>query len=282
MGDLAKQLIRATEKLSAAVNPLRAKLKGFAGVEVVYNPLDYALEPYKKYLEKFGEKQNRVLLVGMNPSYDGMTQTGIPFGDEKFVTEGMALDITNNDLDQDKIPDNPDGFIIDGFNHKKEENSGKKLRALIEGMYQTKKNKSKVEQFFDKYFVINYCPLAFLKKTQKDKIANVSLATFVEQSQIGLRKLFTACNQYLLRVIAELEPKYVIGIGKEADRCIKSAICGGLVFRISHPSYVKEKDWVPETIDRLKSFHNIYSRTDSTLLTNFHEWVKSCVAKLKP
>lgn len=43
----------------------------------VYNPLDHASDPHRKFLEKFCRGQQSVLFLGMNPGPFGMGQTGV-------------------------------------------------------------------------------------------------------------------------------------------------------------------------------------------------------------
>ena len=61
-------------------------------VACVYNPLMYAWDSHKKYLEKFGDGKGRVLLIGMNPGPWGMAQTGVPFGEVNAVREFLGIE----------------------------------------------------------------------------------------------------------------------------------------------------------------------------------------------
>ena len=73
----ASALIDAARKLSDAVDAMR-----FAPpVTHVYNPLDYAWDVHRRYLERFGAGRKRVVFVGMNPGPFGMAQIGAPFGE---------------------------------------------------------------------------------------------------------------------------------------------------------------------------------------------------------
>src|SRR5262245_52702920 len=55
--------------LSIAIQLRRdlARLRFGPPVTHVYNPLDYAFETYRCYLERFGQGRPEVVLVGMNP-----------------------------------------------------------------------------------------------------------------------------------------------------------------------------------------------------------------------
>ena len=70
-------LIDAARALSAAVDALPFA----APVTHVYNPLDYAWEVHRRYLETYGAGRKRVVFVGMNPGPFGMAQIGVPFGE---------------------------------------------------------------------------------------------------------------------------------------------------------------------------------------------------------
>ncbi len=58
----------------------------------VYNPLQYAWSGQRIYLQRYGEKRGRVLLVGMNPGPWGMAQTGVPFGNVATVREWFRIE----------------------------------------------------------------------------------------------------------------------------------------------------------------------------------------------
>ena len=58
----------------------------------VYNPLVYARVPHEAYLERWGTKTPReVLMLGMNPGPFGMAQTGVPFGDVAMVRDFVGI-----------------------------------------------------------------------------------------------------------------------------------------------------------------------------------------------
>src|SRR5437870_11764279 len=80
-------LVRVTERLRKDILGLRFK----PPVHHVYNPLTYAWGPYREYLERFGHGDPEVLIIGMNPSYFGMVQTGVPFGDVRMVRDWLGI-----------------------------------------------------------------------------------------------------------------------------------------------------------------------------------------------
>ena len=77
------EMIRAAERLREAAGRLRFS----EPVTHVYNPLEYAWEGHRAYLEKFARSTKRVVFLGMNPGPFGMAQTGVPFGEVAAVRD---------------------------------------------------------------------------------------------------------------------------------------------------------------------------------------------------
>src|SRR5690554_6258989 len=78
--------------------PLAATLRGAVDrlgfsdpVACTYNPLAYAWEPPRLYLERYGASRKRVVFLGMNPGPYGMTQTGVPFGEVAAVRDWIQI-----------------------------------------------------------------------------------------------------------------------------------------------------------------------------------------------
>ena len=84
----AHTLIDAARALSAAVDALPFA----APVTHVYNPLDYAWEVHRRYLETYGAGRKRVVFVGMNPGPFGMAQIGVPFGEIASARDWLGLE----------------------------------------------------------------------------------------------------------------------------------------------------------------------------------------------
>ena len=80
-------LDRITDELVREV----ARLRFGPPVSHVYNPLEYAREPYRQYLRRFGKRPRQIVLVGMNPGPWGMVQTGVPFGEVRAVRDWMGI-----------------------------------------------------------------------------------------------------------------------------------------------------------------------------------------------
>ena len=84
----AVELVRITRRLCRAVDAL-----SFAPpVTHVYNPLRYARAAHEQYLERYGSKKGRVILLGMNPGPFGMAQTGVPFGEVAHVRDFVGIE----------------------------------------------------------------------------------------------------------------------------------------------------------------------------------------------
>ena len=209
-------LIQAAQQLSKAVDRLR-----FAPpVEYVYNPLDYAWAAHEAYLRAFGGTRKRVVFLGMNPGPFGMMQVGVPFGEVAAVRDWMkiAAPIGQPRRAHPKRP-------VEGFACSRSEVSGRRLWGLFAERF------GSAEKFFGEHFVANYCPLAFLdeggRNVTPDKLrANES------------HRLFTACDEHLRRLVAALQPDWLIGIGDFAEKRARAALDGSAIQigKILHPS----------------------------------------------
>src|SRR6185436_7468972 len=146
-------LIENARRLRRAV----AALEFGAPVAYVYDPLDYAWEPHRHYLERYGRGHPAVLLVGMNPGPFGMAQTGVPFGDVQMVRDWMGIhgEVGRPPKEHPKRP-------IQGFSCPRSEVSGSRLWGWAKERFGTP------ERFFETYFVMNYCPLAFVEASGKN------------------------------------------------------------------------------------------------------------------
>jgi len=118
----AASLIAATEKLCEDLDGLAFS----EPTHTVYNPLDYARAPHRRYLERFGNSTKRVLMLGMNPGPWGMAQTGVPFGEIPAVRDWMGIEapVGKPDPEHPKRP-------IEGFACAKSEVSGRRLWGLF-------------------------------------------------------------------------------------------------------------------------------------------------------
>ena len=202
----------------------------------VYNPLDYARNGYEAYSTRFGNRPKEILLVGMNPGPWGMVQTGVPFGDVAMVRDWMGLDveITPPESMHPKRP-------IRGFSCPRGEVSGRRLWGWAKRRY------GPAERFFDRFFVGNYCPLAFIEESGRNRTPN-------DLKKEEKEPLFRACDRALKRLAEYFSPRYVVGIGNFAAERV-SAVLGESSMttgRILHPSPANPKanrNWV-ETVEQ--------------------------------
>jgi len=210
------EILQITDKLCRDLNQITWE----APVHTVYNPLEYAREPYEKYVRLFGAGTDRVLLVGMNPGPWGMAQTGIPFGEVRFVHDWMKISgrVEQPPKVHAKRP-------ITGFECRRSEVSGSRLWGWAVKRY------GSPESFFNNFFVMNYCPLIFFDQEGRN-ITPDKLPAWLRG------KLFNICDEALLDQVREMEPSIVVGIGrfacKRAEIALeRTAIKTG---RIIHPS----------------------------------------------
>lgn len=89
-------------------------------VSHVYNPLIYMWAAHHEYLQRYGNRTGRVLLVGMNPGTWGMTQTGVPFGEVSMTRDWLKIEKPLGG----PLPNQHDKYPITGFACHRSEDSG--------------------------------------------------------------------------------------------------------------------------------------------------------------
>ena len=186
----------------------------------VYNPLDYAWAPHEAFLEKFTRSEVEVLFLGMNPGPFGMAQTGVPFGEVAAVRDWMGIEAPVGHPAQEH-PKRP----IQGFDCPRSEVSGRRVWGWAAERF------GSAEDFFDRFFVWNYCPLVFLIESGANHIPEKLPAA-------ERQPLFEICDDALGELVAELEPRKVIGIGAFAEGRARKALAEHdvTIGRILHPS----------------------------------------------
>ena len=205
----------------------------------VYNPLRYAWNGFTQYM-KFSEGRKRVIFLGINPGPWGMAQTGIPFGEINAVRN--FLGITQISITP---PENQNvSYPVRGLNCGRSEVSGKRLWGLFASRFGT------AENFFAHHFVLNYCPLLFLCRTEKGSIRS-STPDRIDPSE--RMRFCRFCDTTLIEAVEILKPDYVVGIGNFAYQRAKFALIGQRVTitKILHPSPANPKanhDWAGKTI----------------------------------
>ncbi len=208
------------------------KLKFAAPVTHVYNPLVYAIKPHRQYWQRYGKGPKEAVFLGMNPGPWGMAQTGVPFGEVGLVRDWMGIEapVGHPPHEHPKRP-------VDGFNCTRSEVSGKRLWGWAAERFGSPGN------FFDRFFVINYCPLMFMEESGKnrtpDKLPLAERAPLIE-----------ACDEALREVVRELSPRILIGVGKFAAKQAALALgsTGPRIESILHPSPASpmaNRGWAP-------------------------------------
>ncbi len=210
----------ALSDISRALSRRVATLRFAEPVCCVYNPLEYARVPHEIYLERYGGGTKEVLLIGMNPGPFGMVQTGVPFGDVTMVRDWLGIEgpVAKPPREHPKRP-------VLGFACRRAEVSGARLWGWARHRFGTP------QRFFERFFVANYCPLAFVEESGRNLTPDKLPAA--EQ-----RALSSACDEALRAVARTLRPRIVIGIGGYAERRARAALEGEQVAigTILHPS----------------------------------------------
>ncbi|KAM6980772.1 single-strand selective monofunctional uracil-DNA glycosylase-like [Aplochiton taeniatus] len=60
-------------------------------VHYIYNPLEYAWNTHRSYVETYCVGGQTILFLGMNPGPFGMAQTGVPFGEVNVVRDWLMI-----------------------------------------------------------------------------------------------------------------------------------------------------------------------------------------------
>ncbi len=212
----AQRVLDSTRRLGEALDfPID-------GPAYVYNPLQYAWAPWKQYVERNAAppRDERILLVGMNPGPWGMAQTGVPFGAVSVVRDwlGIEEEVGKPENEHPKRP-------VEGFLCSREEVSGARLWGWAEERFKTP------ERFFERFFVANYCPLLFLEESGR----NLTPDKLPAETR---RRVLAPCDAALLEVAEAVGTTRVVAIGVWAEKQARSALAdtGLVVDRILHPS----------------------------------------------
>lgn len=208
--------------LVETASELRAGTAGLAfdaPVTHVYRPLEYAWQPHCDYLERFGTRGAKVLLLGMNPGPFGMVQTGVPFGEVAIVRDWLGVRGAVN-----PPADAHERRPVQGFDCPRGEVSGQRLWGWARERFETP------ERFFARFFVWNYCPLAFVEASGRNRTPD-------KLPPAERARLFDPCDAALRRAIACLGADHVVGIGRFAcARAAALALPGISVGYAPHPS----------------------------------------------
>jgi len=209
-------LVVAARRLCQRVDQLKFELP----VSHVYNPLSYAWKAHEQYLQAYGSGRKQVVFLGMNPGPFGMVQTGVPFGEVNAVRNWLKISSP-----VERPPKEHSQRPIQGFDCPRSEVSGQRLWGLFANRYGTAK------AFFKDHFVLNYCPLAFLEESGRNRTPDKLTAAEREA-------LYAACDEHLREAVRALAPEWVIGIGDFAYKRAAEVLAGQGVRlgRVLHPS----------------------------------------------
>lgn len=230
----AVTLAQISRRLAKRVNAIDTS----SAAPYCYNPLDYARAPHEAYLERYGGGKKQCVLLGMNPGPFGMAQTGIPFGDVKLVRDflGITAPVQKPKKEHPRRP-------IEGFDCRRSEVSGSRLWGWVRHRFEAP------EPFFERFFVVNYCPLVFMGNTG----ANVT----PDKLPRSLREsIEAACDQALIEIVDLLNPEWVIGIGAFAQKRAEKALQGPRIGTLLHPSPASPKanrGWAEEAERQLEA-----------------------------
>ncbi len=222
-------------KLSRITDDLVADLAGLSfgpPVTHVYNPLVYARAPWDAYCERFGADPKEVVLIGMNPGPFGMAQTGVPFGEVAHARDWMGLEasVGRPAVEHPKR-------AVDGFGCARSEVSGARLWGWAKERF------GAPEAFFERFFVANYCPLVFMEESGRNRVPE-------KLPKAEREPMFAACDRALRRTVELLGPRYVVGVGKFAEKKARDVV-GDLdvvIGSVPHPSPASplaNRGWAP-------------------------------------
>lgn len=178
------------------------RLEFSAPVDTVYNPLRYAFQPWRRYIELCATTRHKVLFLGMNPGPWGMVQTGIPFGEVSAVTDWLDI---HEPIDRParSHPKRP----VAGYSCTRSEVSGRRLWGLFRERF------GSATRFFEDHAVLNYCPLAFVEASGRnltpDKLPPA------ERAQVT-----SICDRFLALRLAALGPRLAVGVGGYAEKAL--------------------------------------------------------------
>ena len=226
--------ITISRELSDAVEPLSFG----SPVDVVYNPLVHARRAHEAYLERYARSGVDALLLGMNPGPWGMVQTGVPFGEVQLTRDFLGIEeaVEPPAVEHPKRP-------VMGFECPRREVSGRRLWSWAEERFKSP------DAFFDRFFVWNHCPLAFLEDSGRNRTPDKLPAAEREQ-------LMKVCDEALARMVALISPRMVIGVGAFAFKRARLVFGdeGPELGTILHPSPASpaaNRGWAPQVEKQL-------------------------------
>lgn len=207
---IVERMIEASSKLRDDVEKFADSLVKEGSVDTVYNPLAYAWEPHRAYLELASEEGAKTLLLGMNPGPHGMGQMGIPFAATSVVRDLLKITDLKVGQPRNPHPKRP----VSGLEWPKEEVSGTRLWGLLANEY------GSAESIFKSVFLLNHCPLMLFSGERAtnitpDKITGPTTKALLER-----------CDEHLREVVDIMQIERVIGVGKYSEKRALNALSG--------------------------------------------------------
>jgi single-strand selective monofunctional uracil DNA glycosylase len=194
-----KKIIDLSLELSNEVS----QLKFSKPVTHVYNPLEYAWNSHKKFLNLYSKPSKKVIFLGMNPGPWGMAQTGVPFGEVQLIKNWMKVYAKIHKPHKEN-PNRP----ITGFSCERSEVSGQRLWEFFSSKFKDPKD------FFKDHFVLNYCPLVFMEESGRNRTPD---KLPIKEA----KPLFEICDHFLKEFITCFNPELLIGVGGFAQKRLK-------------------------------------------------------------
>ena len=176
----------------------------------------------------------------MNPGPWGMAQTGVPFGEIAAVRDWIGINVPVDRPDKEH-PKRP----VEGFDCRRSEVSGRRLWGLFQQRFKD------ADEFFEEHFIANYCPLVFMEESARNRTPDKLPAE--ERASLD-----AACGRHLQSILKILRPKFVVGVGTYAEKCLQRVLQRGggnaNLARILHPSPASpaaNKDWAGKATQQL-------------------------------
>lgn len=211
--------LEAARRLSKAC----AGLRFTEPVAYTYDPLDYAWDGHRQYIERFGERPKTALFVGMNPGPWGMGQTGVPFGDVETVRTWMGIE----DAEVREPANVREARPVHGFSCPRGEVSGARFYGGLHDHY------GSLHEAYRHLYIANYCPLLFFNARDQNLTPD-------KLRKADREPLFGVCDEHLAALLAHFTPQAVVGIGKFAEGRARAVVeDAGLdveILGLLHPS----------------------------------------------
>ena len=161
-----------------------------------------------------------------------MVQTGVPFGEVAAVRDWLG--ITDGVAPpRHQHPRRP----VQGFACSRREVSGLRFWGWAERRFATP------DAFFRRFFVWNYCPLAFLEASGRNRTPD-------KLPRHERDALYEVCDQALVAIVEFMQPALVLGIGRFAEAraraALGAAVCVGGILHPSPASPAANRGWAAQ------------------------------------